>query len=459
LDGTEFMMAYHLMIDRFATANQDFQPVESVKPVDSLRSWMGGNFKGIIESLGYISGLGVDTIFLSPFMKSHKYHGYWVTDYFSVEEHFGTDDDLACLVSEAHIKGIRVMMDVPITHCHMSNRRFCQPSVYKSEFLLKDHRGSTIGFFGDPDLPEIDLDRAAVRQEVLDILRYWLSYGFDGIRFDHAKRPSLSFWHFLVPELKKLSPQSLLLGENWSEQGEIGRLVGLLDGELNLPLAFAMRRFLMEPGLESMSGITAIVNLQESLRERGYIIPAFIDNHDLERAAVLARGNESLLKLGYLILMTLPYPVIIYSGSERSQGQTANLPEGCVERDRFFREPTSWSIGQHFADWIGRISRLRRTLWPMLSTAHITFDADPLRSILRYSYSMGEDIVEVIANYGHAPNRVHTAYRHKCLASTHEAREVATGEEICLLGHQGVVLVNEEHGERNRLPGAREDGE
>lgn len=441
-------MAYHLMIDRFATANQDFQPVESVKSTDPLSSWMGGNFKGIIESLGYISDLGVDTIFLSPFMRSHKYHGYWVTDYFSVEEHFGTDDDLTYLVSEAHIKGMRIIMDVPITHCHVSNRRFCQPSVHESDFLLKDHQGNAIGFFGDPDLPEIDLDRFAVRQEVFDILRYWLSYGFDGIRFDHAKRPSLSFWHFLVPELKKLSPQSLLLGENWSEQGGIGRLVGLLDGELNLPLAFAMRRFLMEPGLESVSGITTVVNLQRSLRERGYVLPAFIDNHDLERAAVLARGNESLLRLAYLILMTLPYPVIIYSGSERSQGQTANLTEGCVERDRFFREPTSWSFGQHFADWIGRIGRLRRTFLPILSTAHISFDAAPLTSILRYSYRIGVDIIEVIANYGHAPESVHTAYRHKCLASTNEAREMATGREICLLGHQGVILVNEGYDEK-----------
>lgn len=440
-------MAYHLMIDRFATANQDFQPVESVKPTDPLRSWMGGSFKGIVESLDYISDLGVDAIFLSPFMKSHKYHGYWVTDYFSVDEHFGTDDDLAYLVSEAHIKGMRVIMDAPITHCHVSNRHFCRPSAYESHFLLKGHQGSTVGFFGEPDLPEIDLDQIAVRQEVLDILRYWLSYGFDGIRFDHAKRPSLYFWHFLVPELKKLSPQSLLVGENWSEQGEIGKLVGLLDGELNLPLAFAMRRFLMEPSLESVTGITTIVNLQEPLRGRGHILPAFIDNHDLERAAVLAGGNESLLKLGYLILMTLPYPVIVYSGSERSQGQTANLPEGHTERDRFFREPTSWSSGQHFADWIGRIARLRRELWPTLSTAHLSFDADPFSRILRYSYSLGTDIIEVIANYGSAPKTVHAAYRHKCLATTHEAREVATGKEISLLGHQGVILVNNGYGE------------
>ncbi len=89
--------------------------------------FLGGDLKGLIKRLDYIQGLGATAIWLGPIFKnkpvqggagqeSAGYHGYWVTDFTTVDPHFGTDADMKAFVDAAHARGMKVYMDIIVNH-------------------------------------------------------------------------------------------------------------------------------------------------------------------------------------------------------------------------------------------------------------------------------------------------------------------------------------------------------
>lgn len=80
------------------------------------REWHGGTFRGIIEKLDYLEKLGVQAVHLTPFFRGLAYHGYWVTDFLSVDPHLGSEEDLQLLISLLHERGIRFIMDLVVSH-------------------------------------------------------------------------------------------------------------------------------------------------------------------------------------------------------------------------------------------------------------------------------------------------------------------------------------------------------
>ncbi|MDF3297223.1 pullulanase-type alpha-1,6-glucosidase [Streptomyces tropicalis] len=89
--------------------------------------YQGGDLKGLTKRLDYIKGLGTTAIWLAPIFKNQAvqgtgkdasagYHGYWITDFTTVDPHFGTNQDLATLISSAHAKGMKVFFDVITNH-------------------------------------------------------------------------------------------------------------------------------------------------------------------------------------------------------------------------------------------------------------------------------------------------------------------------------------------------------
>ncbi|MFD8816590.1 alpha-amylase family glycosyl hydrolase, partial [Streptomyces sp. NPDC059627] len=89
--------------------------------------YQGGDLKGLTKRLDYIKGLGTTAIWMAPIFKNRPvqgtgsnasagYHGYWITDFTQVDPHFGTNKDLATLISEAHAKGMKVFFDVITNH-------------------------------------------------------------------------------------------------------------------------------------------------------------------------------------------------------------------------------------------------------------------------------------------------------------------------------------------------------
>ena len=101
---------YQLLTDRFARTSDT--------GTCNLGRYCGGNFQGIINKLDYIKGMGFDAIWISPPLKNKEgsFHGYHNIDLYSINEHFGTKDELKQLIDECHKKDIWVILDAVPNH-------------------------------------------------------------------------------------------------------------------------------------------------------------------------------------------------------------------------------------------------------------------------------------------------------------------------------------------------------
>ena len=121
---------YFLLTDRFNKGNSETGRTDVPVATATLRGFEGGNLNGITEKLneGYFEDLGVDAIWMTPFVRqidaptdegtgvTYGYHGYWAKDWTSLDPNFGTYDELKELVDTAHSKGIKIVMDAVLNH-------------------------------------------------------------------------------------------------------------------------------------------------------------------------------------------------------------------------------------------------------------------------------------------------------------------------------------------------------
>jgi len=201
-----------------------------------------GDIKGITSKLDYLEDLGIDVLWLTPIQESNSYHGYDVTDYYKIDQRFGTLKDYQELLYKAHAKGMKVLMDMVINHTSKSNVLYKKSQRAETEVI----NGKTINyrdmyvwkFKGDkilewdgveapdpktpygPDNParfvtknvedssdwyrdgtsnyyyygkfgsgmaELNYSCQSTRDYMTDMCKYWLSFGLDGFRLDAIK--------------------------------------------------------------------------------------------------------------------------------------------------------------------------------------------------------------------------------------------------------------------------------
>ena len=184
-----------------------------------------GDLKGVISKLDYIKSLGVDAIWFSPLYPSpNADYGYDIADYKDISPDYGTLDEFKTLLDEAHKRGLKVIMDLVVNHTSDQHNWFLEskkgddnpyhdyyfwrkgkkngkePNNWKSTFQGKaweyckelDEYYLHVFAKGQPDL---NMDNPKVRQEVKDIMRFWLDMGVDGFREDVitfiSKKPGL----------------------------------------------------------------------------------------------------------------------------------------------------------------------------------------------------------------------------------------------------------------------------
>ncbi len=172
-----------------------------------------GDLCGLTESLDYLQWLGIDCIWLPPIFESPlRDAGYDVSDFYSIQPDLGTIDDLRELIDQAHFRGLRIVSDLVMNHtsdAHDWFRRARQPgSQYRDWYVWSDtpdlYPEARIIFLDTEDSnwawdetagayywhrfyshqPDLNFDNPDVRTAVLDVVRHWLGFGFDGFRLD-----------------------------------------------------------------------------------------------------------------------------------------------------------------------------------------------------------------------------------------------------------------------------------
>ncbi|WP_085060781.1 alpha,alpha-phosphotrehalase [Staphylococcus haemolyticus] len=171
-----------------------------------------GDINGIIEKLDYIQYLGVDYIWLTPVYESPMNdNGYDISNYLKINERFGTLEDFETLISEAHKRDLKVMLDIVINHTSTEHRWFkeaisSKDNPYRDYYYFKPSQdgpptnweskfGGNAWQYDEKtdeyylhlfDVTQADLnwDNEKVRQSLYEVVNHWIQFGVDGFRFD-----------------------------------------------------------------------------------------------------------------------------------------------------------------------------------------------------------------------------------------------------------------------------------
>jgi alpha-amylase len=388
-----------------------------------------GDLNGVTQMLDYLNDadssttddLGIDAIWLMPVCQSPSYHGYDITDYYTIEEDYGTNEDFFRLCREAHKRGIRIIFDLVVNHCSNEHPFFADAqsnpdSPYSEWFqFLTPERTEYEAFSGYRGMPELNFDSRPMRDYLLEMAKFWMDPdgdgdffdGVDGYRLDVAKGPPHDWWKELRREVKEVRADFLLLGEVWDNEETIH---GYFDYEFDMQFDYPLYYDLLEL---MKNGDRA--PLRATLQEEKTRFPLqaqlcrFLNNHDNDRVLSVLGNSLQHNRLAALTLLTLPGTPMVYYGEE--VGMTGTNPP-----DEAIRTPMDWDMvaeqkqnPQSLLDWYRRLIRLRAR-YPALTARHdrdvtsyteLKSGHEQVHAYLRYA--PGADLIMVVVNWSDLP--------------------------------------------------------
>ena len=326
---------YQIFPDRFCNGNPgkkdpDVLPWQTGKVTNSEK--YGGDLEGIRQKLPYLQDLGITGIYLNPVMEAETNHKYDTTDYTKIDPSFGDDESMRRLVSEAHDRGIRIMLDAVFNHCGRKFRPWRDvqekgpDSEYADWFMVQDW--SEIGKHGDTRdgrfysfafadwMPKINTNNEEVINYFCHVCEDWIrKYDIDGIRFDVGNEVSHRFLKRMREHLKKIKPDIYLLGEIWHDAGQW--LAGdEYDSVMNYPLMSGIHDFFLDRTM-GKDEFEYMVNRCYTMymQQNNNVLFNLLDSHDTERLMNRFHDLDRFYQQ-LAVLFTLPGSPCIYYGTE-----------------------------------------------------------------------------------------------------------------------------------------------
>ena len=355
-----------------------------------------GDFNGIIEKLDYIKELGCTALWLNPcFLSPFGDAGYDVEDYYTVAPRYGTNEDLVHLFEEAHKRQMHVLLDLVPGHTAVTCKWFkesmkAEKNQYTDRYVwtdsawespenmatirgISDRDGSCVvnffshqpalnyGFY-QPDPSKkwqqpMDAEGPmATREELKNIIRFWLSLGCDGFRVDMAGslvkndvdgKGTIALWQDIREFLDEEFPAAAMVSE-WGEPDK--SLIGgfHMDFLLHFGPSHYNDLFRCEEPYFSRRGkgsakefVAKYCENYAKTNGRGLIcIPS--GNHDMDRLARTLDPEE--MKIAFAFLLSMPGAPFIYYGDEIGMRYVENLTsvEGGYNRTGS-RSPMQWN--------------------------------------------------------------------------------------------------------------------
>ncbi len=325
-----------------------------------------GDIKGVTESLDYLEELGVGGLWLMPINSSPSYHGYDVTDYYSINSEYGNLEDFKELLQEADKRDIMIIMDLVINHTSSEHPWFKEASTspdseYRDYYIFtedesKKYEASPMGG-GSPwakstlreeyyyalfwsGMPDLNLDNEELRKEFKEIAKYYLELGVDGFRLDAAKwiyndiEDNLRWWKEFNSYVKEINPEAVLVGEVWDNIRGMEPYAEVLDSFFVFSMGEDIINGLKWSNLSVLG--EKLADSHKKLKEKNpdFVPAPFLSNHDQNRI-MNQLVNIDKYKAAAVIYLTLPGTPYIYYGEEI--GMSGKKP------DERIREPFLWS--------------------------------------------------------------------------------------------------------------------
>jgi glycosidase len=336
-----------------------------------------GDLPGLVQKLDYINDgdpgsqrdLGASCIWLMPVAEAASYHGYDVTDYYAVEQDYGTAADFQRLVAEAHRRGINVIVDLVLNHTSSQHPWFQEAlrdpqSKYRDWFIWSEANPGYPGPWGQQvwhrsparaeyyygifyaGMPDLNYRNPEVTAEAQKISAFWLGeLGADGFRLDAIKhiveagreqentRETFAWLRQYRASLRRAHPSVLTVGEIFG--GRPGVLDPYYPDQLDTYFEFDIGAGIIAAAGSGNAAayIDAVSAAYQRLPFQRWA--PFLTNHDQERVMTTLAGDESRMRVAAVALLTLPGLPFVYYGEE--------LGMAGAKPDERIRTPMQWS--------------------------------------------------------------------------------------------------------------------
>ena len=404
---------YLIMPDRFANGD----PTNDDPPISrglynraKSRYYHGGDFEGIIQHLPYLKDLGVTALWLTPICDNTNrpneretygdgaitdYHGYGATDFYAVDEHFGTLDKFRELVDKAHSLGIKIVQDQVANHTGPYHPWVHDPPTltwlngtetrhiandWRIWTLIDPHatsetrRGTIEGWFAGI-LPDLNQDDPEVARYLIQNTLWWIGRsGIDGIREDTLPYAPRTFWRDWTAAIRQAYPSFRVVGEVADTdpalvsffQGGKARFDGVdsgVDTLFDFPLQSATVR--------AFTGAAPIRELAQVLaRDALYVDPSrlvtFVGLHDQPRFMNANGATPEGLERAFCFVLTARGIPMIYYGDEigmpggKDPDNRRDFPGGWKEDPRnAFEAAGRTTVEQKIFTQLRRLTHLR----------------------------------------------------------------------------------------------------
>lgn len=365
---------YLIMPDRFANGDPSNDQIEMRMPYKVDRNdpnaRHGGDLKGISDKLDYLSDLGVTAIWLNPVlendMEGGSYHGYATTDYYRVDPRFGTNEEYAKLISDAHSKGIKVVMDMIFNHCGSDHPwmsdlpskdwinnldEYVQTShmkeMYFDNYASEYDKSKMVDGWFVPTMPDLNQRNRHVAKYLIQNSIWWIEFsGVDGIRQDTYPYADYDMMIDWVKAVEKEYPNYNIVGEAWLNN-PIGTAFWQRNSKLNNHedtqlksvmdfrfMGLSHSAFFEETGVWG-GGLQGIYDhmTYDFIYPDIYNVLRFLDNHDTDRFLKEFPTDLSGWKQGVAFLLTMPGTPQIYYGTELLMHGNKSKSDGYIRLD------------------------------------------------------------------------------------------------------------------------------
>ena len=335
-----------------------------------------GDLAGVTQKLDYVADLGCNGIWLMPLQPSPTYHKYDITDYENIDPSYGTLSDFDALISAAHEKHIRVIMDLVINHTsvehpwflaaadylrnlpaskspdplecpYVNYYHFSQEKIDATWYPLAGTQYYYEGSFWER-MPDLNLSNEAVINELFGVADFWIDRGIDGFRMD-------SLMHYAEADTKQnadvlcklyaycreKNPDFYIVSEVWAgEQTILEYYVNGAPSLFDFPMSGA-EGTLLKAAKGKMSGAQFVKAVTEAEEKRVASNPDAIDapfltNHDMGRVANALNGDPEDLKMAAALLLSMNGNPFVYYGEELGM-----VSKGTKDENK--RLPMSWT--------------------------------------------------------------------------------------------------------------------
>ena len=347
---------YLITPDRFANGDKSNDEIKGMydkefdRKKDEARH--GGDIKGVIENLGYISDLGMTATWLNPIEENNQdrasYHGYAITDSYKVDPRFGTNNDYAKYVNESHKLKLKVVKDVVYNHFGI-NHYLIKDMPSKDwihnweEYTSSNYRATTLfdpyasdfdkkkmlnGWF-DTSMPDINQNNIHVANYLIQNSIWWIeNFGIDALRIDTYAYSDPVFMANLSKAVMEEFPQFSIFGEtwvtgvptqSWFTKGEKNTksFDSHMPGVTDFNIQYAIKDLVSEENGWN-TGISKIYYTLswDYLYENPNANVTFLDNHDVDRFLGTIDNNLEDYKMALGVLLTTRGIPQLFYGAE-----------------------------------------------------------------------------------------------------------------------------------------------